>query len=83
MQKEEREKNSQTKINAALESIQKALVSLAPAPAPPADLDNNLSTTDDTLLRRLDATDSKIDAVKKEIKTLKSSLSPVSLRNKA
>ncbi|KAJ8712464.1 hypothetical protein PYW07_005306 [Mythimna separata] len=81
LQKEEREKTSQAKINDALENIQKALVALKPAPAPPADLDNNLSATDDALQRRLDATDSKIDAVKKEIKSLKSSLSPESLRS--
>nr|XP_049705083.1 putative leucine-rich repeat-containing protein DDB_G0290503 [Helicoverpa armigera] len=81
LQKEEREKASQTKINESLESIQKALVALAPAPAPPADLDNSLSTSGDAVLRRLDATDSKIDAVKKEIKTLKTSLSPESLRS--
>ncbi|KAJ8715203.1 hypothetical protein PYW08_005184 [Mythimna loreyi] len=81
LQKEEREKTSQAKINDALENIQKALVSLTPAPSPAADLDNNLSSTDDALQRRLDATDSKIDAVKKEIKTLKSSLSPESLRS--
>ncbi|XP_047031745.1 putative leucine-rich repeat-containing protein DDB_G0290503 [Helicoverpa zea] len=81
LQKEEREKASQTKINESLESIQKALMALAPAPAPPADLDNSLSTSGDAVLRRLDATDSKIDAVKKEIKTLKTSLSPESLRS--
>lgn len=80
LQKEEREKSSQTKINEALESIQKALVAMTPVVAPPADLDNNLSANDDALQRRLDATDAKIDAVKKEIKSLKSSLSPVSLK---
>ncbi|CAD0202483.1 unnamed protein product [Chrysodeixis includens] len=81
LQKEEREKSSQAKINEALESIQKALVALAPAPPPPVDLDNNLSANDDAIQRRLDNTDAKIDAVKKEIKTLKNSLSPESFRS--
>lgn len=52
-------------------------MALAPAPPPPIDLDNNLTANDDALQRRLDNTDAKIDAVKKEIKSLKNSLSPV------
>lgn len=52
-------------------------MALAPAPPPPIDLDNNLSANDDAIQRRLDTTDAKIDAVKKEIKTLKNTLNPV------
>lgn len=55
---------------------------MTPPLAPPADMDNNLRANDDVLQRRLDSTDAKIDAVKKEINSLKSSLSPVSLRLK-
>lgn len=82
MQKEEREKASQTKINEVLGNIEKALVALAPDAAPRGDLDNSLSGSSDGLIRRLDATDAKIEAVKTEIKGLKSSLSPVSSLHK-
>lgn len=80
LQKEEREKASQTKINEVLGNIEKALVALAPDAAPRGDLDNSLSGSSDGLIRRLDTTDAKIEAVKTEIKGLKSSLSPEALR---
>ncbi|XP_075980708.1 uncharacterized protein LOC142979583 [Anticarsia gemmatalis] len=79
LQREEREKASQTKINDALGSIQKTLVALVPAQKAPAELDNSLTVNDD-IQRRLDATSAKIDAVTKEIRNLKNSLSPESLR---
>lgn len=87
LQKEEREKSTQRKTNEALDGIQKSLQSLTatvtknlkPSSGSTA-LENNLTTNDDVLVRRLDDTDTKIDAVKKEIENLKNSLSKDSLR---
>lgn len=72
------------KTNEALEGIQKTLESLtAPStrkqiPAGPADIENNLTVNEDSVLeRRLDATDAKLDALKLEIENLKHSFSKV------
>ncbi|CAB3230722.1 unnamed protein product [Arctia plantaginis] len=79
LQKEEREKSSQNKINEVLGNIQKTLLTLIPAPKASTELDNSLTVNDD-LQKRLDATDAKIDAVNKEIINLKHSLNPDALR---
>lgn len=44
----------------------------------PADLDNNLTTDEDPVARRFDATDVKIDGVKLELENLRNALSKVS-----
>ncbi|XP_047992190.1 putative leucine-rich repeat-containing protein DDB_G0290503 isoform X1 [Leguminivora glycinivorella] len=81
-QKEQREKSTQKATEDALDGIQKSLQSLtASVGKKPADLDNNLTTDDDPVGRRLDATDLKIDAVKKEIENLKNALSKDNLRS--
>ncbi|XP_073958345.1 uncharacterized protein [Choristoneura fumiferana] len=84
LQKEEREKSTQKKTDEALDGIQKSLQSLTASVAKslkPADLDNNLTTDEDPVARRLDATDVKIDAVKQEIENLRIALSKDNLRS--
>ncbi|XP_028159756.1 uncharacterized protein LOC114352370 [Ostrinia furnacalis] len=84
LQKEEREKTTQQKTADALNDIQKSLLALTASlnkkPAASADIENNLTTNDDTLETRLASTDAKIDAVKSEIENLKNSLSKDNLR---
>ncbi|KAI8438750.1 hypothetical protein MSG28_011155 [Choristoneura fumiferana] len=83
-EKEEREKSTQKKTDEALDGIQKSLQSLTASVAKslkPADLDNNLTTDEDPVARRLDATDVKIDAVKQEIENLRIALSKDNLRS--
>ncbi|KAL0821947.1 hypothetical protein ABMA28_005338 [Loxostege sticticalis] len=84
LQKEEREKATQQKTTDALSEIQKSLqtltASLNKKTVASADIENNLTTNDDTLQTRLDSTDAKIDAVKTEIENLKNSLSKDNLR---
>ncbi|KAJ2945770.1 hypothetical protein O0L34_g612 [Tuta absoluta] len=71
LQKEEREKATQKKTNDALEGIQKSLQGLTATLRPGSGAD---STT-------TDSTDAKIEAVKKEIESLKSSLNKDALRS--
>lgn len=79
LQKEERERSSQNKINEALESIQRTLVTLIPKPKRSEDMENHMIVNAE-LQKKLDATNAKIDAVSKEIGNLKSTLNPESLR---
>ncbi|XP_069361251.1 putative leucine-rich repeat-containing protein DDB_G0290503 isoform X4 [Maniola hyperantus] len=87
LQKEEREKETQKKTNEALDEIKKSLQTLTAVvttnlkPAPPAELDNSLNPSGDPLSSRLDATDAKLDSIKKEVEALKNSLSKDALRN--
>ncbi|XP_069361249.1 putative leucine-rich repeat-containing protein DDB_G0290503 isoform X2 [Maniola hyperantus] len=84
---EEREKETQKKTNEALDEIKKSLQTLTAVvttnlkPAPPAELDNSLNPSGDPLSSRLDATDAKLDSIKKEVEALKNSLSKDALRN--
>lgn len=88
LQKEEREKSTQMKTNEALDGMKKTLESLTapmvhkPNPISSADIENNLTINEDSILeRRLEATDAKLDALKLEIENLKHSFSKDSLRS--
>ncbi|CAG4991244.1 unnamed protein product [Colias eurytheme] len=87
IQKEEKEKAKQEKTHEMLEDIQKSLQALTAtvnknlkANTAPVDVETNLTTEDDSISRRLDATDAKLDAVKQEIQDLKNSLNKDALR---
>ncbi|XP_072944743.1 uncharacterized protein [Epargyreus clarus] len=87
LQKEEREKATLKKTYETLGDIQTSLQSLTavvtknlkPSGETSA-LETNLTEEDETLSKRLDATDAKLDAVRKEIEDLKNSLNKDSLR---
>ncbi|XP_038222272.1 uncharacterized protein LOC119839907 [Zerene cesonia] len=87
IQKEEKEKAKQEKTHEMLEDIQKSLQALTATlnknlktNTAPADVETNLTTEDDSINRRLDVTDAKLDAVKQEILSLKNSLNKDALR---
>ncbi|GBP30119.1 hypothetical protein EVAR_94962_1 [Eumeta japonica] len=85
MQKEEREKSVQQKTNEALTAIQASLQSITaslPKPKKNGGLSaiDNLTTNDDGLATRLDVTDSKLDAIKREVDDLKNNLNKESLK---
>lgn len=86
MEKASDAKNAQLKTNDALDKIQKSLQSLTITvqnmkPTKPTEIDNNLTTNEDTFERRLDSTDAKIDGVMREIESLKHNLNKDALRS--
>ncbi|XP_052743258.1 structural maintenance of chromosomes protein 2 isoform X1 [Bicyclus anynana] len=87
LQKEEREKETQRKTNEALDEIKTSLKTLTAyvttnlKPASTKELDNRVNPKEELLNSRLDATDAKLDTIKKEVEALKNSLSKDALRN--
>ncbi|CAH2044026.1 unnamed protein product, partial [Iphiclides podalirius] len=87
LQKEEREKAQRKKTEETLDEVKKSIQSLTStvtknikAISAAAEEENNLTTNEDPMNRRLDNTDLKLDAIQKEIEILKTSLSKDSLR---
>ncbi|XP_052743259.1 structural maintenance of chromosomes protein 2 isoform X2 [Bicyclus anynana] len=84
---EEREKETQRKTNEALDEIKTSLKTLTAyvttnlKPASTKELDNRVNPKEELLNSRLDATDAKLDTIKKEVEALKNSLSKDALRN--
>ncbi|CAH0725568.1 unnamed protein product, partial [Brenthis ino] len=86
LQKEEREKETQKKTNEALDEIKKSLQSLTALvientkSSVTTEIDNSLTTNENSLSKRLDTTDAKLNAVRLEIEALKKSLSKDALQ---
>lgn len=86
LQKEEREKDSQKKTDEALESIQKSILALTTTVTENAkenkntEVDSKLESYGNTLERRLNATDARLEAVKTQIDNLKNTITEDNLR---
>ncbi|CAG4960040.1 unnamed protein product [Parnassius apollo] len=86
LQKEEREKGQRKKTEETLDEIKKSIQTLTAtvtknikAISTASDTENNLTTNEESVNKRLDTTDQKLDLIQKEIEVLKKSLSKESL----